>query len=117
MPLTMNQIVAADAAPSNAAPVANSASGVGALAVANPSPPARRLARTMAAVRVSFTWFGVRKTLTPQQRSEAAEGFGAEGTYLSATKKLLDTRHPDYRAVTAVRGRALQYWRGMSLPY
>ena len=82
-----------------------------------PSPPARRLARMMAAVRVSFTWFGVRKTLTPQQRSEAAEGFGAEGNYLSATKKLLDTRHPDYRAVTAIRGRALHYWRGVSLPY
>lgn len=98
-------------------PAAGAVRDAGADDVAEQSPPARRLARTMAAVRVSFTWFGVRKTLTPQQRSEAAEGFGAEGNYLSATKKLLDTRHPDYRGVTAVRGRAVHYWRGVSLPY
>ena len=53
---------------------------------------AQRLHDTMAAVRVSFTWFGVRKTLTPAQKTQAAETFGAEGQYLSAAKKLLDTR-------------------------
>jgi hypothetical protein len=70
-----------------------------------------------AAERVSFTWLGVRKTLTPPQKAEAAESFGAEGNYLSAAKKLLDTRHPAYRAVTAVRGRTVSYWRGTTLPY
>jgi hypothetical protein len=81
------------------------------------SAPAQRLARTMAAVRVSFTWLGVRKTLSRQQKQEAAESFGAEGEYLSAAKKLLDTSHPAYKAVTAVRNRAISYWRAMSLPY
>ena len=80
-------------------------------------PPARRLREEFAAARVSFTWLGVRKTLTTQQKHEAAEGFGAEGPFLSAGKKLLDTRHPAFRAVTAVRGRAVAYWRGVSLPY
>ncbi len=46
----------------------------------------------MAAVRVAFCWFGVRKTLTPEQKAQAADTFGAEGQYLSAGKKLLDTR-------------------------
>lgn len=55
---------------------------------------ARRLRTTMAAVRLAFTWFGVRKSLSPQQKEEAADSFGAEGSYLSATKKLLDTKHP-----------------------
>ena len=32
----------------------------------------QRLRATMAAVRVSFTWFGTRKTLTPEQRAQAA---------------------------------------------
>jgi hypothetical protein len=45
----------------------------------------------MAAVRVSINWFGTRKTLTAEQKSQAAESFGAEGTFLSAGKKLLDT--------------------------
>jgi len=43
-------------------------------------------------VRVAFCWFGVRKTLTPEQKAQAAGTFGAEGQYLSAGKRLLDTR-------------------------
>ena len=38
-----------------------------------------------------------------------AEGFGAEGAYLSAAKKLLDPRDPSVRAVTAVRSRTLGF--------
>jgi len=61
--------------------------------VASAMTPTQRLRLTTAAVRVSFTWLGVRKTLTPQQKSQAAESFGAEGDFLSARKKLLDTAH------------------------
>ena len=78
---------------------------------------ARRLRTQMAAVRLSFTWFGVRKSLSSQQKEEAADSFGAEGKYLSAAKKLLDTTHPAFKTVTAVRGRALSLWKGLSLPY
>ena len=76
-----------------------------------------RLRATMAAVRLSFTWFGTRKTLSAEQKNLAADAFGAEGNYLSAGKKLFDTSHPAFRAVTAVRTRAVSLWRGMSLPY
>jgi hypothetical protein len=79
--------------------------------------PAQRLRTTMAAVRVSFTWFGTRKTLTPEQKNQAADAFGAEGQFFSAGKKLLDTRHPAFKAVSSVRGRVLSYWKGISLPY
>lgn len=79
--------------------------------------PAQRLRASMAAARVSFTWFGTRKTLTPEQKAEAADAFGAEGQFLSAGKKLIDTRHPRFKAVTAVRHKAVDYWRSMSLPY
>jgi len=78
---------------------------------------ANQLRTSMAAARVSLSWFGVRKTLTPDQKAQAAESFGAEGAFLSAGKKLLDTRHPAYRAVAAVRHHAIAYWRGISLPY
>src|ERR1017187_3116628 len=79
--------------------------------------PAQRLRLSTAAVRVSFTWFGVRKTLTPEQKSQAAESFGAEGEFLSAGKKLLDTKHAAYKEVTALRGRVVSYWKGLTLPY
>ena len=38
--------------------------------------PSQRLRTTMAAMRLSFTWFGVRKSLTAEQKAEAAEAFG-----------------------------------------
>ena len=45
-----------------------------------------RLRASAAAIRLSFTWFGTRKTLTPQQKAQAADTFGAEGEFLSAGK-------------------------------
>lgn len=78
---------------------------------------AERLRRMSAAVRLSFSWLGTRKSLDADQTAEAAVTFGAERQYLSAGKKLLDTRHPTFRAVTRVRNRMLNYWRGMSLPF
>lgn len=80
------------------------------------SPP-ERLRMTMAAARLSFTWLGVRKSLNPQQRDQAADSFGAEGKFVSAAKKLLDTNHPKFKEVTAIRGRAISYWKGVSLPF
>jgi hypothetical protein len=71
----------------------------------------------MAAVRLAFTWLGVRRTLTRDQKAAAADAFGAEGDYLSAAKKLLDTSHAAFRAVTSVKHQAVAYWRSVSLPY
>jgi len=79
--------------------------------------PAQRLRTTMAATRVSIRWLGVRRTLSDEQKAEAAEPFGAEAAYLSAAKKLLDTNHPAFKAVTSVRNRAVSFWRALSLPY
>lgn len=77
----------------------------------------RRLRETMTAVRLGFMWLGVRKTLSPVQRDQAAGSFGAEGKYLLAGKKLLDTNHPNFKAVTKVKGRATAYWIDQTLPY
>jgi hypothetical protein len=79
--------------------------------------PAQRLRATMAAVRVSFRWMGTQKSLSPEQKAQAAQAFDAEGQFLSAAKRLLDTRHSAFRAVTAVRGKIENYWKGLSLPF
>jgi hypothetical protein len=78
---------------------------------------AERMRSRMAAVRLSFVWFGVRRTLTQEQKARAADAFGAEGEYVSAAKKLLDTSHPALRAVTSIKTRIVAYWRGLTLPY
>ena len=77
----------------------------------------RLLQQRMAAARLSFTWLGVRKTLTAEQKARAAEPFGAQDSYLSAGKKLLDTSHSAFKDVTAVRGQIQAYFRTVSLPY
>lgn len=78
---------------------------------------AQRLRLNFAATRVNFTWFGVRKALSTEQKAQAAEHFGAEGQYLSAAKKLLDTKHEAFQQVTAVRSQIVSFWKGMSLPF
>ena len=85
--------------------------------VSPPTSPSQRLRTSFAAVRIAFTWLGTRKTLTTEQKAQAAETFGAEGEFLSAGKKLLDTKHPAFKAVTGVRSRIVSLWKGMSLPY
>src|SRR5437762_3460386 len=79
--------------------------------------PSAQLQSRFAAARVSFTWLGVRKSLSADQKAQAAESFGAEGQYLSAAKKLLDTRHQAFKAVSSVKSRVVSYWKLMSLPY
>jgi len=76
-----------------------------------------RLRTTMAAVKLAFTWLGVRKTLAPDQRTTAARAFQADRELLSASKLILDTKNPAYRAVAAVRSEASSYWRTVTLPF
>jgi hypothetical protein len=80
-------------------------------------PPDQRLRITTVPCRVRFLWFGVEKALDPEQRAQAARRFDAMPRSLAAAKKLLDTGHPAFRAVTAVRGQIVSDWRGMTLPF
>ena len=79
--------------------------------------PGERLQSTMAAVRIAFEWLGIRKSLSTDQKTQAAQPFGAEGQYLAASKRLLDTKHPAFKAVSAVKGRLVSFWRDMTLPF
>ncbi len=69
------------------------------------------------ALRLSFTWFGVRRSLSPDQCEQAAAQFGAERAYISASKKLIDAAHPAMRAVNQVRREVSEYWKDISLPF
>lgn len=79
---------------------------------------AERLRLTYGACRLSFSpWLGTRKTLTDEQKESAAMPFGATGDWLSAGKKLFDTKAAAYKAVTAIKSQAASYWKGNTLPY
>lgn len=72
---------------------------------------------TMGAVKVSFSWLGTRRVLSDGQTRQAADQFDADAELVSAYKKVLDTSHPAYKAVNAIKSHVVNYWRGMTLPY
>lgn len=81
------------------------------------STPADRLRSTMVGVRLSISWLGLRRSLSKEQKAQAAETFAASSQYVAASKKLLDTKAPVWQALTALRTKATSLWKGMSLPF
>ena len=54
----------------------------------------------------------------PNKRLKPPNRLVPTGDLLSAGKKLLDTSHPAFKAVSSVRSRLVNnYWRGITLPY
>ena len=57
-------------------------------------------------VRISVRKFFARKSLSRDQVATAAEQFSADAQMLAASKSLLNTRDPAYKAVSAIINRA-----------
>ncbi|MDB4516908.1 hypothetical protein N9089_04835, partial [Crocinitomicaceae bacterium] len=78
---------------------------------------AQQLREETTAVRLRRTKWGVAKTLDKSQKEIAASPFGASGDKLSASKKLIDTKHPKVKAVTSIFNRVGEYWKSVTVPY
>ena len=83
----------------------------------NESDVVNRVRSNFIACRVKFRWLGTSKSLTSDQKAKAAESLGADGTAISAAKRLIDTKHESYRSLTSVRNQINRFWRENSLPY
>jgi hypothetical protein len=69
------------------------------------------------ALRLAFTWLGVRKSLDRDQVAQAAHTFGAEGDTMSASKKLIDTKRAEYKALSRIKGLLRLTWKSRTLPF
>jgi len=78
---------------------------------------ANDLRQTMGAVKLSFSWLGTQRKLSDAQTAVAASTFEASTDLLTASKRLIDTKTPAYRELTAIKSQASAYWRSMTLPY
>ncbi len=78
---------------------------------------ARDIRENMGAVKVSFSWLGTQRSLSDAQTRQAANQFDADAELVSAYKKLIDTKHPAFKAVNAIKSRVVSYWRGLTMPY
>lgn len=68
-------------------------------------------------VRISVRKFFARKSLTRDQVGTAANQFSADAKMLSASKSLLNTRDPAYKAVAATINRARHFWWSLTVDY
>lgn len=78
---------------------------------------AREMRQSMGAVKLSFSWLGTQRKLSDAQTKQAADMFAASTDLVTASKKLIDTKHPAYKAATAIKSQASAFWRGLTLPY
>lgn len=79
--------------------------------------PAQHLKLNTAGLRLSFRWLGMRKALSKVQRHQAASAFNAQPEFLSASQKILDTKHPAVQKLTSLKNDIIAYWRAHTLPY
>ena len=78
---------------------------------------ARKLREETLACRVRVWKMGTRRALTTEQKEGLAEAYHANVKALSASKRLLDTKHPAYKRVRGILANAKGYWKGVSVPY
>jgi hypothetical protein len=76
-----------------------------------------RLRNETSAIRLHVRWLGIRKSLTTEQKTLAANVFDADRNVVSAAKILLDTAHPAFRAVSSIKTETVAVWRSRTLPY
>lgn len=69
------------------------------------------------AVRISFTKMGVTKKLTGEQKEQAADVFDADAQSLSASKRIVDTKHPIWKKLSKKFSEIRAYWESVTLPY
>lgn len=84
---------------------------------ANIENTAREMRQNMGAVKLSFSWLGTQRKLSDAQTKQAADMFSASTDLVTASKRLIDTTHPAYKAATAIKSQAAAFWRGITLPY
>jgi hypothetical protein len=75
------------------------------------------LRQNTAACRIQFQWLGNKKTLNTHQKKQAAETFDADHSFLSASHKLMDSKHPAIQKLTILKGEITAYWKTKTLPF
>lgn len=71
------------------------------------------------AVKLDFTWMGLRKSVADSQNDQVADMFDADAERVRTQKNPMDTRHPIYRKVKAAKLAIKALWedRKYTVPY
>ena len=77
----------------------------------------QQLRKETAAVRLTYSRFGIRRAIKGEPVAAMARVVSAVPGNVNASKRLLDTTHNAWRAAIGAIGRARIFWRTMSVPY
>lgn len=78
---------------------------------------AQALSQETIGCRLQIERLGQSKTLESDKRQQAASVFGTDSDFFRASKKLFNSKHPEYKAVTRILSRARAFWKESTLPY
>lgn len=78
---------------------------------------AAELQQSTLGCRLRLEKLGTRRALTRDQIARVATEFAADHRSLSASKRLLDTKDPAFRAVVRVQSEAVAYWHSVTIPF
>lgn len=78
---------------------------------------ASKLQQETVGCRLHLSSMGTRRALEREQVGTVAEQFRADEQRLSASKRLVDTKHAAWRAVKTVLSHAKVYWLARTVPY
>lgn len=67
--------------------------------------------------KLSVKRWGTTKTLDDGELERVAVTFDAKSDSISASKKLIDTKDPKFKAISSVLSRAKSYWNAVTVPY
>lgn len=76
-----------------------------------------RLQNDYLGVSVTINRWSIRKSFTNHQKSRAASPFGASIKSVSASKRLVNPRHPQVKAVTQAYSAVRNFYESSTLPY
>lgn len=90
--------------------------------VAKPVKPRResitdRLIKETMGCKLHRCCWGVRRKLQANLLGEMAQGIDCDASWLGVSKRLIDTRHPAWRAVRKPLNQAVEYWMAYTVPH
>ncbi len=75
------------------------------------------LREQFAAVKLRTKWWGITRAVDDYSKKKMAEAVDADEDEVSASKKLVNTKFPQYKACTAIRSQAKSWFKENTLPF
>jgi len=78
--------------------------------------PSEKLKNECVGVRLSFNWFSTGKQVDKETKMQMAEAADSDESGFSASKRMMDSKHPTVKKVNELKSRIKGYFDSMTIP-